>query len=274
MRKTRSIEIRKIKENLQTKFIGKTIHHFFEIASTNDLAKEIASIGAQEGTTIIAETQTQGRGRLGREWVSPAGGLWFSIILRPKLNVKDIPKLTLITSLAVAKTISQLLNLKTKVKWPNDVLIKTKKVCGILTEANTREKTINFVVIGIGINANIELHSLPPQIRENATSLKQELKREINREQLLQVLLEKMEHYYLMLLKGKFDLILKEWKTLCDFLGSHVEVTTLKEKIEGVAIDIDKNGALIIKLQDGTLRRVLSGDVSLVRSKELQHQKP
>jgi len=273
MRNTEPIRLQKIKEKLQTKLIGKTIHYFSEITSTNDLAKEMALLGAKEGTVIIAETQTSGKGRLSRKWASPRGGIWLSTILRPKLSAKDIPKLTLMTSLAVAQTISQLFNLKTEVKWPNDVLINARKVCGILTEANTRGDTTNFVVVGIGINANIELDSLPKQVRKNATSLKHELKREIDREHFLRVLLEKMEHYYLMLLEGKFNLVLKEWKSLCGFLNSHVKVTSFKEKIEGWAIDVDENGALIIKLQDGTLRKVLFGDVNLVRSKGLRHQK-
>jgi len=266
MRRTESIRLQKVKENLRTNLIGKTIHWFSEVTSTNDLAKEIAAIGAREGTVILAETQTRGKGRLSREWASPKGGIWLSTILRPRLSVKDIPKLTVMTSLAVAKTINQLFNLKPKVKWPNDVLINTKKVCGILTEANTRDSITNFVVVGIGINANIELNSLPKQVRENATSLKHELKREIDREQFLRILLEKMEHYYGKLIDGKFSLVLKEWKSLCGFLGSYVEVTSWKETIEGWAIDVDENGALIIRLQDGTLRRVLSGDVSLKRS--------
>ena len=267
MRKTEPIRLQKIKEKLQTRFIGKTIHCFSEVASTNDLAKEMAAIGAKEGTVIIAETQTSGKGRLGRKWTSPKGGIWLSTILRPKLSAKDIPKITLMTSLAVAKAISQLFNLKTEVKWPNDVLINAKKVCGILTEANTRGDITNFVVVGIGINANIEYASLPKQVRKNATSLKHELKREIDREQFLRVLLEKMEHYYVMLINGKFNPVLKEWKSLCGFLGSYVEVTSWEEKIEGWAIDVDENGALIIKLHDGTLRKVLSGDVSLKRCK-------
>ena len=265
MRRTESIRLRRIKEKLQTKLIGKTIHCFSEVASTNDLAKEMAAIGAKEGTMIIAEIQIHGKGRLGRKWVSPRGGIWLSIILRPKLSAKDIPKLTLMTSLAVAKTINQLFNLKTEVKWPNDVLINARKVCGILTEANTTGGITNFVVVGIGINANIELDSLPKQVRENATSLKHELKREIDREQFLRVLLEKFERYYVMLAKGKFDSVLKEWKSLCGFLGSYVKVTSLEEKIEGWAIDVDENGALIIRLREGTLREVLSGDVSLKR---------
>jgi BirA family biotin operon repressor/biotin-[acetyl-CoA-carboxylase] ligase len=233
----------------------------------------MAAIGAKEGTVIIAETQTRGKGRLGREWASPRGGIWLSTILRPKLRAKDVPKLTLMTSLAVAKTISQLFDLKTEVKWPNDVLINAKKVCGILTEANTRGGTTNFAVVGIGINANIDLDSLPEQVRKNATSLKHELKKEINREQFLRSLLEAIEHYYVMLAEGKFNVILEKWKSLCSFLGLYVEVTSFEEKIEGRAIDVDENGALIIRLQDGTLRKVLSGDVSLKRSRRLRHQK-
>ena len=269
MRKPEPIRLQRIKEELLTKLIGKTIHYFSEVSSTNDLAKEMAAIGAKEGTVIIAETQTSGKGRIGRKWASPRGGIWLSTILRPKLSAKDVPKLTLMTSLVVAKTTSQLFNLKTEVKWPNDVLVNAKKVCGILTEANTSGDITNFVVVGIGINANIELDSLPKQVRENATSLKHELKREIDREQFLRVLLEKMEHYYIMLAEGKFNPILKEWKSLCGFLDSYVEVTSWEEKIEGWAIDVDENGALIIRLQDGTLRKVLSGDVSLARSKGL-----
>lgn len=273
MRKTEPVRQQRIKEKLQTKLIGKTIHCFSEVASTNDVAKNMAAIGAEEGTVIIAETQTQGRGRLGRKWASPRGGMWLSTILRPKLSAKDIPKLTLMTSLAVARTISQLFNLETEVKWPNDVLINAKKVCGILTEANTRGGTTNFVVVGIGINANIELDSLPKQVRENATSLKHELKRNINREQFIRILLEKIEYYYIMLTEGTFTPVLKEWKNLCGFLKSYVEVTIGEEKIEGWALDVDESGALILRLRDGTLRKVLSGDVCITGSRELRHQK-
>jgi BirA family biotin operon repressor/biotin-[acetyl-CoA-carboxylase] ligase len=273
IRKRNQIIIRRIKEKLKASFLGQTIHRFYQVTSTNELAKDMALLGAKEGTVIIAETQTKGRGRLGREWMSPEGGIWLSVILRPKLNAKDAPKLTLIASLAVAQTINQLFNLRAEVKWPNDVLINAKKVCGILTEANTKGDTINFVVVGVGVNANIELGSLPEEVRQNATSLKHELKREINRELFLKTLLEKMEHYYFLLLKGKFNHILMEWKNLCGILNSYVEVTSLKEKVEGWAVDVDENGALLIKLRNGTLKRVLSGDVALVRRKGLRHQK-
>lgn len=265
--------VKKVKEELKTHLIGRTVHYFQRITSTNDLAKEFASLGAKEGTVIVAEIQTSGKGRLGREWASPKGGIWLSTILRPKLSVEDSPKLTLMASLAVARTINQLFKLKAEVKWPNDVLINGKKVCGILTEANTKGRIVNFVVIGIGVNANVELDSLPKEVRKIATSLKHELNREINRERFLSILLEKMEHYYFMLTKGKSSQILKKWKNLCGFLGSYIEVTSLKEKIEGIAMDVDENGALIVRLRNGTLKRILSGDVTLVRRKGLRHQK-
>lgn len=267
MPRTEPLSPEKIEEKLQTKLIGKTVHCFSEVASTNDLAKELATIGAKEGTVIIAETQTSGKGRLNRRWASPKGGIWLSMILRPKLRTKNLPKLTLMTSLAVAKTIDQLFNLKPEVKWPNDVLVSGKKLCGILTQCSTTDDRIGFVVVGIGINVNFELDSLPKQVRENATSLKHELKREIDKEQFLSVLLEKIEHYYFMLTEGRSSLVLKEWKSLCGLLNSYVEIVDLKEKIEGWATDVDENGALIIKLQDGTLRKVLSGDVSAAHSK-------
>ena len=263
MRRPEPISLQRLKKKLQTNLIGKTVHSFSEVASTNDLAKEVGLIGAVEGTVIIAATQTHGKGRLGRKWVSPSGGIWLSTILRPKLSPKEIPKLTLMTSLAVVGAISQLFDLKSEVKWPNDVLINARKICGILTEAITRGDVTNFVVVGIGINANIELDSLPRQVRENATSLKHELKGEIDRERLLCAVLENMEHYYVRLVSGRFKSILREWKALCSFLGSYVEVTSLEGKIEGQAIDVDEDGGLLVRLQDGTLRKVLSGDINL-----------
>lgn len=265
MRRPEPISLQRLKKKLQTNLIGKTVHNFSEVASTNDLAKEMAVIGAREGTILIAATQTHGKGRLGRTWVSPSGGIWLSTILRPKLNSNEIPKLTLMTSLAVASAIGQLFDLKSEVKWPNDVLVNARKICGILTEANTRNDVTNFAVVGIGINANIELDTLPKQVRENATSLKHELKREIDRERLLCAVLENMEHYYVRLISGRFKSILKEWKALCSSLGSYVEITNFEEKIEGQAIDVDEDGGLLVRLQDGTLRKVLSGDIKLKR---------
>ena len=251
-----------VKSRLQTTFIGRTIHYFRQVASTNDIAKELAAKGAREGTVIVTEAQTHGRGRLGREWTSPKGGIYLSIILRPKISPKDTPKLTLTTSVSVARAINRLYDLKAQIKWPNDIQIHGKKVCGILTEATTRGKNTDFVVIGIGVNANIDLTSLPKSLRGSTTSLKKELQRKIEREQFLSALLNELESYYNAFAQEKFDSILKEWRSLCSHLGSHVKITSFDETFEGLAVDVDENGALLVRLKDGTTRRVVSGDVT------------
>jgi len=265
MHKTERIKLSKVKGGLRTKVLGYSFLVFRELTSTNEIAKELALRGAKEGTVIVAETQTKGKGRLKRKWISPVGGVWFSIILRPRAEPRYAPKLTLMASVAVAKTVSKLFPLKAEIKWPNDVLINRKKVCGILTEANTKGETLEFVVIGIGINANFNVDELPFSLRGSSTTLREELKREIDRESLLHALLEETESYYNLFTKAKFDAILTEWRTLAGFLGSYVEVGSHGEKIRGRAVDIDEDGALIVKLKDRTLRRVASGDVTVLR---------
>jgi len=268
MHKTERIKLSKVKEGLQTSVLGHPFLVFRELTSTNEIAKELALRGAREGMVVVAETQTEGKGRLKRKWISPVGGVWFSIILRPRVEPRHASKLTLMASVAVAKTINKLFPLKAEIKWPNDVLIKRKKVCGILTEANTKGETLEFVVIGIGINANFNLDELPLSLRGSSTTLREELKREIDRESLLCALLEETESYYNLFTNAKFDTVLTEWRTLAGFLGSYVEVGSHGEKIRGRAVDIDEDGALMVKLKDRTLRRVASGDVTLLRIEE------
>jgi BirA family biotin operon repressor/biotin-[acetyl-CoA-carboxylase] ligase len=225
------------------------------------MAKELARKGAREGTVIVAETQTLGRGRFGRRWISPAGGVWFSIILRPEVSARDASKLTFVASVAVAKTIIKLFGSDAEIKWPNDVLIKGKKVCGILTETSTKGESLDFAVVGIGINGDFSLNELPVDLRGSSTTLKEELKRRIDLEPFLRSLLEETEHYYYMFLQGRFKAILDEWKNLSKLLGSYVEVTSLDEKIEGWATDIDEDGALALRLKDGNMRKIVSGDL-------------
>ncbi len=173
-RKTQSIQLSKVKDGLRTKILGHPFLYFRELASTNDMAKELAMRGTREGTVVVVETQTSGRGRLKRKWISPQGGLWLSIILRPRIQSKHAPKLTLMASVAVAKTLSKLFPLKVEIKWPNDILINHKKVCGILTEAKTKGEALNFVIVGIGINANFDVNTLPVYLRDSSTTLKEE----------------------------------------------------------------------------------------------------
>lgn len=267
-RKSGFIRLSKVKDGLQTQILGHPFLYFRELNSTSDMAKELAIRGAGEGTVIIAETQTKGRGRLKREWLSPVGGLWLSIILRPRTEPKHASKLTLMVSVAVAKTIIKLFRLKTEIKWPNDILIEGKKVCGILTEAKTEGKTLDFVVVGIGINANFNANALPPSLRDSSTTLKDELNKEFKGETLLCALLQEIESYYHLFTNGKFGTILNEWRGLASLLGSCVEVTSHGEKIEGKAIDIDENGALMVKLKDQSICRVISGDLTLLRIRD------
>ena len=263
MKEKSQLSLEKIRNGLETSFMGQKIFYFEEAASTNDLAKELAGKGVEEGTLVVAETQTHGKGRLGRRWISPRGGIWFSVILRPAVGSKDAPKIVFMAALAIAKTIRKMLRLTAKTKWPNDVLVHNKKVCGLLAETSISDDNINFVVLGIGINANVDTNAFPKELTGSLTSLKKEAKREIPREEFLQALLKEMEHYYNDFTRGRFARILEEWKSLTDMIGKDVEVVSFDERFEGKAIDVDQDGALIVRLEDESVKKVFSADVSI-----------
>jgi BirA family biotin operon repressor/biotin-[acetyl-CoA-carboxylase] ligase len=229
------------------------IHYFPEIGSTMDAARELAKKGAKEGTIVIAEAQSRGRGRLSRQWLSPEGGIYFTLILRPRISPAYAPRINLMAAIAVAATIRKLFGLKAELKWPNDVLIKGKKVCGILAEMDAEMDVVNFVNVGIGINANASI----PRFEKTATSLKDALGREISRKELLNVLIMEIERRQPLLMKAD---LLREWKRLSATLNKEVRVMSLGEEVMGQAIDIDGTGALILKSKDGSLRTVLAGD--------------
>ena len=229
------------------------IHYFPAIGSTMDAARELAKRGAKEGTIVIAEAQTRGRGRLSREWLSPEGGIYFTIILRPRISPAYAPRINLMVAVAVAATIRKLLGLKAELKWPNDVLIEGRKVCGILAEIDAETDVINFVNVGIGINANTSI----PQFEKTATSLKDALGREISRKDFLRSLLVEIERRQPLLMKVD---LLEEWKKLSATLKKDVRIMSLGEEVLGQAIDIDATGALILKGKDGSLKTVLVGD--------------
>jgi len=251
----------------KTDFIRQKTHYFTEVTSTNDVAKELVASGAEEGIVVIAEVQTCGRGRLGRGWLSPKGGIWFSVVLRPKVKAKDVFKITFLTAVAVAKTIRKTFKLNAEIEWPNDVLINGKKVCGILTETSIRGEAIDSVIVGVGINANVDINFFPKHLRKTVTTLAAEVKREVDREKFMHVLLEELEAYYKMFKENNFDSILGEWKQLNRLFGSNVEVVNLNEKIRGEAVNVDQNGALVIRLADGTTKKIFSGNVTLLQEK-------
>ncbi len=234
------------------------IHHFRQVGSTMDIARELAKKGAEEGTIVVAEIQTHGRGRLSREWFSPKGGIYFTIILRPKISPAYAPRINLMACVAVATTIRKLYGLDAQLKWPNDVLIADKKVCGILAEMDAEMDIVNFVNVGIGIDANNSV----AQFENTATSLKDVLGKEICRKELFNALIKEINKWQPRLMKAD---LLKQWKKLSATLDKDVKVVSLGEEVIGKAVDIDATGALLIRTQDGILRTVLAGDCIHIR---------
>jgi BirA family biotin operon repressor/biotin-[acetyl-CoA-carboxylase] ligase len=233
--------------------LERRIHHFREIGSTMDVARELARKGARAGTIVIAESQTGGRGRLSRQWLSPQGGIYFTLILRPRIGPAYAPRINLMVAIAVVTTVWKLFGLKAELKWPNDVLVADKKVCGILAEMDAEMDVVNFVNVGIGINANNPTTSF----EKTATSLKEVLGREISRKGFLGALIIEIERWQPLLMKAD---LLKEWKELSATLNKEVTVMSLGEELTGQAVDIDSTGALILKDRNGSLKTVLAGD--------------
>lgn len=254
-----------IRRGLKTKFVGRRIFHYEEVSSTQEVAKRLATEGGEEeGALVVAESQTAGRGRRNRGWCSPRGGLYLSIILKPKMPPSRAPLMALLAGLAIAKTIRKICGLKAELKWPNDILIRGKKVGGILIEIAAEADLISWIVVGIGLNANVRLSSLSPELRMTATSLEEECKEKVSRVEILRKLLEEVEHLCQILKEEGAEAILKEWKSMTNIMGVPVRVTN-GDVIEGVAVDLDQEGALIIKTYEGKIRRVVAGDVSLRR---------
>ncbi len=229
------------------------IHHFQEIDSTMDVAKELAKKGAKEGTIIIAESQNRGRGRLRREWLSPQGGIYFTLILRPRISPVYAPRINLMASVAVARTIRRLFGLRAELKWPNDVLVEGRKVCGILAEMDAETDTVNFVNVGIGINANASIS----HFEKTATFLKDAFGEEISRKDFLSSVVAEIAEQQALLTKAD---LLEEWKNLSATLNKNVKIVASGEELVGRAIDIDTNGALILQSEDGSLRSAIAGD--------------
>ena len=254
-----------IKDGLTTIYIGQNIYYFPELVSTNITANQLAEEKgnkAREGTIVIAEKQNRGKGRADKRWISPSGGIWLSVILYPETTPSQISLITLMAAVAVTKTIIKLFpQTNVQIKWPNDVLIDNRKVCGILTEMSTVGKVIKRVILGIGINANNDTSCLPEEIREKTLSLKEATGQYIVRANFIQHLFIELERYYELLKKGDSALLLKEWKSYNNILGERIEVNTGEIIITGIAIDISKKGALILKTDSGEIKEIISGTV-------------
>jgi BirA family transcriptional regulator, biotin operon repressor / biotin---[acetyl-CoA-carboxylase] ligase len=247
----------KLKEEINTRVIGRNIFYYSSLPSTMDTAREKARQGALEGTIIIADEQTAGRGRLKRQWLAPKGNIALSIILRPQ-NA-SLPYLIMIASLTASRSIESVSGYKTQIKWPNDILIDGKKICGILIENEFKGNHVHFCIIGIGINVTLKVSS-HKEIAETAVSL---AAKQINdlRLKLIKALLVEFDKLYLQL--PDHDKIYKTWCKKLVTLGKKVKATSGKQIIEGTAEDVDESGALLIRDIHGDLVKVVAGDVTL-----------
>jgi len=249
-----------ITDGLGTRFIGQRVIYFRRLTSTNEVAKREAQRGAAEGTVIITEEQTAGRGRMRRSWFSPMGSVALSIILYP--DAAYLPSLVMLASLAVVHCIKVVAGLESGIKWPNDVVINGRKVCGILIESSVRGDTVDHAVIGIGINVNLKLSDLP-EITQAATSLSDELGRNVSRLDVARCLLTEAERLYLALRAG--GSIYEQWRDNLVTLGKQVRVTWGETVYEGTAESAASDGSLLLRQPDGSLIKVIAGDVVTLR---------
>lgn len=253
-----------ILDGLNTRVLGREIDYYEEVGSTNDVAREWAAKGAGEGLLVVAEEQTGGKGRLGRKWHSPrCKGIIFTLLLYPPVNPSRVSQVTMLAAVAVASAIRRETGVGAGIKWPNDLLVEGRKVCGILAELSAEIDRVGHLVVGIGINANQDMGDFPEDVRDMATSLKLESGEKVSRVRLLQACLESFEHWYGLWLEQGFEPIRAAWKEMSVSLNCPVHIQSLDQSWDGWAEDVDNDGALLLRLPDGNLQRFVSGEVSL-----------
>jgi len=252
-----------IQAGLRTERIGRTMHCFPHTDSTNLRAGEAAEQGDPDGTVLIAEEQSSGKGRLGRRWASPAGvNLYASLLLRPPIVPLCAPQLTFVAALAVVEAIAQVSGVQAAVKWPNDVLIDGRKVAGVLSEMRAESDRVHYVILGVGVNLNMRHEQFPEELRYPATSLLIERGEEVSRSAFVRCFLERFEHYYLLFLAEGFDAIRPVWDAHCAMLGVRVRVDQEPQPLTGLAIGLDADGSLLVRDDTGRLHNIYAGDVS------------
>lgn len=251
-----------IRTRLKSHLLGREILTFRRVTSTNDVASALARGGAGEGAVVIAEEQSRGRGRMGRDWHSPPGtGLWFSIILRPSFEARESSTISLAAAVGVATALDRAYGVKAQIKWPNDVMVRGRKICGILTEGEFIGNEVSFVVVGVGLNILTRSVDFPVGLRDTSTSLRLETGEEIVRTRVFSDVLASIEDRYIELCSSGFENIRRDILGRSMLVGRLVKVTTGTGGIEGVAQDIDSSGALIVRKENGAVERILAGDV-------------
>jgi len=252
-----------IHKKLKTQFIGKKIRYLENTPSTIWVGKQMCSegdVGKMHGMVIIAEEQTGGIGRMGRAWVSPSGGIWITVVLKPRVPIDHIFMITMAGSIAIARAIRKEFDLGALIKWPNDIFIGNKKVAGLLLELSADADAVHYCLLSIGIDVNVPLNQFSPALQKDITSISAEVGHEVDRASFLARILKEFESRYLLIEGGEYETIIREWKSLSCTLENRVHIRTLKNSFEGDAIDIDEYGALIIRKDNGKLERVISGD--------------
>jgi BirA family biotin operon repressor/biotin-[acetyl-CoA-carboxylase] ligase len=252
-----------IHKKLKTRFIGKKIRYLENTPSTIWVGKQMCSegdVGKMHGMVIIAEEQTGGIGRMGRAWVSPSGGIWITVVLKPNVPIDHIFMITMAGSIAIARAIRKEFDLGALIKWPNDIFIGNKKVAGLLLELSADADAVHYCLLSIGIDVNVPLNQFSPALQKDITSISAEVGHEVDRASFLARILKEFESRYLLIESGEYEPIIREWKSLSCTLENRVQIRTLKNSFEGEAIDIDEFGALIIRKDNGKLERVISGD--------------
>ncbi|HEY1662442.1 MAG TPA: biotin--[acetyl-CoA-carboxylase] ligase [Verrucomicrobiae bacterium] len=248
----------------KTKVIGRDIRVFEETTSTNDVIEKLARDAVREGVVVFAESQTRGRGRLGRKWLSPARkGLWFSILLRPNLRPQETTQLTVASAVALRRAVVSETKLQPEIKWPNDILVHGKKVCGILTEMSAELDKVRYIILGIGIDVNLNANEFPAELKKTATSLKIETGEALSRAALAAAILTELDKVYAAISAGKFSAVADEWEEHCATIGKNVTVQIGDRKIRGTAESLDDTGALLLRTEHGRLEPIFGGDVTV-----------
>ncbi len=254
-----------LKSLQRDRLIGRDFLFFPEIDSTNREARDRARKGAREGTVILADYQSHGRGRLGRTWESPSGAnVYLSVILRPPIPPPAAPQITLLAGVSAARALSHVSGLECRIKWPNDILVRGKKLAGILAEMEAEGSDTRFIILGFGVNVNWEKEDFPPELRESATSLRAEKGEEISRAAAAAGLLRELEAEYVSFLREGFSARLRDdWNRLSGVNGKRVTLQSPEGKISGRALGLDPDGALLLLDGEGSTRRFIAGEVSL-----------
>lgn len=244
--------------------IGRDIRVFQETTSTNDIIEKLARDGVKEGVVVFAESQTKGRGRLGRKWVSPARkGLWFSVLLRPNLRPQEATQLTVAAATALARAIQSQTKLSPDIKWPNDLLLNGRKVAGILTELSAEVDRVNHVIVGIGLDVNQTASDFPAEVRKVATSLKLEAGETLDRAALVAAVLQELDRDYGRVCARAFAALADEWEARCTTIGQNVTILMGDRRVRGRAESLDDDGSLLVRTEHGRLERIIGGDVTV-----------